>query len=240
MTVEEMAEVVRHAEAADQLGGPLAEYLAERIPRAARNAHQRFPKVPVDDFTQGLWEAVLRHPGRFGGPWAEGNHRRVWERLRDAAYRIGRSDERYWRAVKAAAEGYATDDEEFYARPVIARVLRALIDANMDVAEAMAKAITGTDSAGVHINTEDPFGGAENYAVMLIDVATAYGKLSAGQRKLLATYYAVEQERGQQGRWERQQLASSMGITELALRKRAERALRALQDHLGGDSPWKS
>jgi DNA-directed RNA polymerase specialized sigma24 family protein len=62
-------------------------------------------------------------------------------------------------------------------------------------------------------------------------VAAGFARLPKGQR-LLESYYQVDQSESQDGRWERQQLASSMGLTEDALRHRVHRALLRLQSEL--------
>jgi hypothetical protein len=102
----------------------------------------------------------------------------------------------------------------------------------------MEKASGGTDAAGIHIRSSDPFGGSENYLVILIDVVAAYRRLPEGMQRLLKTYYSVSQEDTEQGRWDREGLAGSMGLTADALRQRAFRALQRLQDELGGADPW--
>lgn len=222
------------------LGAALAELLADHVPRTALWAHTRYDRIPVEDYEQTIWVKVLERPHMFLKLFNDGNTGFLVRRLKDAAVKAMREDDRYQRAVKAAQAGYGVDDEEFYTPGMLARLLPVLIEADFDVADAMARASKGTDAAGIHIRMSDPFGGAENYHVMLIDVRRGWGKLTEGQRRLLSAYYSVSQEDTQDGRWERQQLASSMGLTEEALRKRASRALEALTAKLGGRNPWKS
>jgi hypothetical protein len=57
-------------------------------------------------------------------------------------------------------------------------------------------------------------------------------------RRLLETYYGANQEDTDEGRWDREKLASSMGLTADALRHRVHRALQRLQKELGGADPW--
>jgi DNA-directed RNA polymerase specialized sigma24 family protein len=96
------------------------------------------------------------------------------------------------------------------------------------------------DAAGIFIRSNDPFSGAENYQVMLVDIATAWERLSEGQRRLLRAYYSCNQEDTEDGRWERDGLAASMGLTGNALRVRVHRALERLQQELGGADPWRN
>lgn len=224
---------------AAELGGPLAEYLAENIPRQARRANRDYGRIPAEDYEQAMWLYALERMAMFRKLFDEGNRGFVNRRLRDAAVKAMREDSRYQRSVKALKAGYSTDDEEFYSPGLLARVLPALIAADFDVSDAMERAASGTDAAGIHIRVSDPFSGAENYQVMLIDVCIGWKRLTEGQRRLLRAYYGASQEDTQDGRWERQQLASSMGLTVEALYQRAHRALRALSEKLGGESPWK-
>jgi hypothetical protein len=222
----------------ETLPAPLAEFLADRIPRAAKNVHRRYPQVPEDDLAQAMWVKVLAGPRKFCQLWDQGRTGIIWEELRRAGSVAGREDDRYRRACRAAADGYSVYDIEFYTTGVLAVILPALAECGFDVSAAMEKASAGTDAAGVHIRSSDPFGGAENYLVILTDVAGAYARLPEGMRRLLATYYRASQEDTQDGRWEREGLASSMGLTGEALRQRVHRALQRLQHELGGDDPW--
>jgi|SRR5579859_775192 len=227
------------ADTAAALSAPLSEFLASRIPRAAQKAHQRFPAVPVDDFEQAMWEKILRAPVKFTRLHEQEKYGAIWAELRREGTRLGQDDNRYRQATKALAEGYSVYDVEFYSTGVLAKILPALAEADFDVAEAMDRSSSSTDAAGIHIRSSDPFGGSENYLVILIDVAKAYSRLPEGMRRLLQTYYGVSQEDTEDGRWAREGLASSMGLTADALRQRVHRALQRLQDELGGPDPWQ-
>jgi hypothetical protein len=220
-------------------GGPLTEYLAQVIPYQARRAYLDYPRIPADDFGQAIWTHALEKREKLKRLEGEGKRWSINRELRRAAVRLLQEDDRQVRAAKAAQGGYNIEDEEFYSTGLLAKVLPALIAADMDVADAMQRASTGTDAAGIHIRSSDPHGGAENYQAMLIDIAAAWKRLTEGQRRLLRAYYGADQEDTADGRWERQQLASSMGLTESGLRSRSFRALEALQAELGGDSPWR-
>jgi DNA-directed RNA polymerase specialized sigma24 family protein len=220
------------------LGAPLAEFLADRIPRAAAKAHRRHRYVPAEDYEQAMWLRVLRNPPKFRKLWEQGKPGIIWEELRREGAVVAREDDRYRRAKKALEDGYSVYDIEFYSTGLLAQLLPALIEADFDVSVAMEAASCGTDAAGVHVRVSDPFGGAENYLTILADVAAAYGRLPEGMQRLLRTYYRVNQEETEEGRWARESLASSMGLTAGALRVRVHRALQRLQDELGGADPW--
>jgi hypothetical protein len=218
--------------------GQLGDWLADRVPRLAELAHRRFPQVPKEDFLQELWLRAHTHHLKLARFLREDNDGYAWRELNRAAIRLGKEDDRYRRAVKAAREGYRTVDEQFYSTGMLAMVLPALIESELDVAEAIANASQQTDAAGVHISSDDP-DSQGNYAAILIDVCTAFNALRKGDQRLLSAYYGAGDEDTEQGRWDRHGLASSMGMTYESFRKQASRALRKLQAELGGEDPWR-
>lgn len=185
-----------------------------------------------------MWVKVLANPDKFVKLLDQGSHGAIWAELRRAGTRLGQDDRRYRESIKARVAGYSPYDLEFYSTGVLARLMPALAAADFDVPSAMENASASTDAAGIHIRSSDPFGGAENYLVILIDVAAACRRLPEGMQRLLKTYYGANQDDTDEGRWDREGLASSMGLTAEALRQRAHRALQRLQDELGGADPW--
>jgi hypothetical protein len=224
---------------APALGAPLSEYLATSIPKVAAVAHQRYGLIPAEDYEQSMWLAALSKPRRFADPWDKGDYGIIKVRLWDAVNAATAGDDRFRRAQRAAENGYSTDDIAFYSTGLLGILLPVMVEANFDVSVAMQRAGSAVDAAGVFIHSNDPFSGAENYQVMLIDVAEAWGRLTEGQRRLLKAYYSCNQEDTDDGRWERDGLAASMGLTGNALRVRVHRALGRLQEELGGADPWR-
>lgn len=224
---------------APMLGAPLAEYLAGEIPKVASRKHGDYRYVPAEDYEQAMWVAVLGKSDKYQRWWDDGRRGLIHFELFKAADKLTQEDDRYRRAKRAGELGYSIEDEQFYSTGLLAKILPALIAADFDVSDAMQRASSGTDAAGIHIRSNDPFGGAENYLSMLLDISAAWKRLPEGQRRLLSAYYGVRQDDTEDGRWERQQLASSMGLTAEALRKRVSRGLRRLQEELGGEDPWR-
>lgn len=229
---------------APQFGGPLAEYLANQVPVEAKRLNREYGRIPVEDFEQAIWLRALERRDALARFHDQDKRWSIDRDLREAGVKLLKEDQRYTRAVKASEEGYSIEDEQFYSTGLLAKILPALVGTasefeDFDVAEAMQRASSGTDAAGIHIHSSDPHSGAESYQAMLIDISIAYKRLPAGQRRLLRAYYRANQEDTSDGRWERQRLAGSMGLTEEALRQRAHRALSALQAQLGGPSPWR-
>ena len=221
----------------DTVEGPLGEWLADRIPKLARIAHHRFRTVPAEDFEQEMHARAYRRRAQLAKHLRDGNEAYVWRELNAAATRLGKEDDRYRRACKAAAEGYKTIDEQFYSAGMLALVLPVLVESEWDVPAAVANASQQTDAAGVHISGSEEAQG--NYQVILMDVANGFVMLNRGDQKLLEAWFGCGDEDTEQGRWDRQGLASSMGLTYEAFRKRKDRALRKLQSELGGEDPWR-
>jgi len=223
---------------ANTLEGPLGEWLADRVPRLAAMAHQRFTTVPVDDFEQEIWARAIRREKQLAKYLRDGTEAYIWRELNAAATRLGKEDDRYRRACKAVAAGYKPHDEQFYSTGLLAIVLPVLIEAEFDVATAVANASHQTDAAGVHISGDDP-AAQGNYQLILMDVSAAFEGLSRGDQKILEAYYGAGDEDTEQGRWDRQGIASSMGMTYEAFKQRAHRSVRKLQAELGGADPWR-
>lgn len=224
---------------ASQLGGPLAEFLADRIPKAARGGVKRFPRVPSEDFEQAMWLRVLARQDHFRKLFNAGSEGAIWSELHRAATKLGSEDDRYRRAQKAADSGYSVDDEGFYSTAILGMLTEVLVEAEFDVGAAVVSATQATDAAGVHINVSDPFNGTENYTAMLLDVSAAFHRCPRSTTDLLLTYYGVRQDDSSAGLLARQKLAESMGFTEENLRQRVHRALKRLQSEVGGETPWR-
>ena len=224
----------------EQLSGPLAEWLADRIPKWAAGAHKRFRMVPSEDFEQEMWARALKRAPKLAKHFREGQEELIYTELRSAATKLGMEDDRSRRAAKASAAGYSSFDEQFYTPGVLARLITALAGAECKPELAMEQAVFGTDAAGIHIQIEDPFSGAENYMAMLVDVKEGLDRIKRGHRNILLQYYGLPvDDDTDEGRWERRKLASSMGITYEALRSRVHYAKEALQRELGGEDPWR-
>jgi hypothetical protein len=223
---------------ADLVGGPLGELLADRIPKAAQEGHRRYPLVAADDFEQAMYERILRNPPKYRRLMEEGREGVIWTELRRQATRTGSEDDRYRRTQKALASGYRVDDEQFYARKMLRAILPEMISSQWDAGQAMERALSGAAGSAVKVQVSSSEDAYERYLVTVIEIATAYHALSPYHQNLLSVYYDLNQEDTDSGRWERNSVASSMGLTLKALQRKVDRAMDALQEGLGGESPW--
>jgi hypothetical protein len=215
----------------NELGGPLGELLAAMIPRIAAKTHRRYPGVPKDDMEQEMWLRAVEIGPQLRELHAEGREKKIHDRLLAAAKRIGREDERYRRACRAVALGYAVEDEQYYSLGLLRVLLPQYVDGG--VADAPPKG----RSDGPRRPSDDAEG--NTYLCMMIDIDAAMSRVQRYHRDLLTRYFSLPQGDSGDELFARQQMASSMGLTYDALRQRVGRALQALQDELGGASPWR-
>lgn len=220
------------------LGFALFELLKEMIPRAAKAGNRRFELVPPADFEQFMWERVLKDPAKYRKLLSEERDGVIWEELRRASTRLGKNDDRFRRAQRASATGYRTVDEQFYARKQLRAILPELIECEWDLAVAMERALSGSAGSAVKVQVSSSEDAFERYMVTMIDVIHAFKRLSGYHQSLIRAYYSESQEDTDQGRWERESRASSMGLTLKALQRRVDRAVDALVKELGGVNPW--
>jgi hypothetical protein len=225
--------------AANCMSGALQKHLADRIPKAAREAHGRFPLIPAEDFEQEMWLRALASAALYQADLDAGNEAFVWRHLKDSGHRYGMQDDRDRRARKAFAAGYATYDEVFYSPKMVGQILAELVSAAWDLPYAMDRATKGTDLNGTRIQggdgSHDSF---MDYLALLTDIKGAYERLSRHQQDTLATWYG-EGSDDEAAKWDHESIAGSMGLSYDALRKRKDRAVSVLIRDLGGKSPYR-
>lgn len=212
------------------LDGPLSELLGEMIPRVAAKVHRGYAAVPAEDIEQEMWLYALSHQLKMREMYSRSDEGIIWEELRRAGRRACKEDERYRRALRAAASGYETEDEQFYSLRVLRLLLPRYIDGGVTeyAPQGRDQGRSGRSDGSEH----------GDYLAIMLDLSRGLADLKPHQRNLLLRYFSLSQEDSEDGRWSRQQEASSMGLTVEALEMRVHRALVALQRELGGASPW--
>jgi DNA-directed RNA polymerase specialized sigma24 family protein len=136
--------------------------------------------------------------------------------------------ERYCRKEKAARSGYQTGDEAFYQSATLAQLLPFVIASIIDgtVLEQAQEMIRDGQPKG----SSSPAEGG-NLLATLIDIKGAYQKLELRDQSVLVLRYH-----------ESLTLAQIGGVLQChatTAERRCNSALRALNDLLGGQSPWK-
>jgi hypothetical protein len=211
------------------LSPALTEHLSSVIPRIATQLHRGYSRIETEDLAQEMWAGALTQAENLEGLLAEGQLDILFNAVRRAGWRACKDDERQQRAERAAAEGYAVDDEQFYTMGLLRLLLPAYLDGGV-VAEPPKGRVRGR--SGLLSESGD-------YLAMMTDISLAMGKIKRHERAVIETYYAAPQGDDSDSRFTRNQIASSMGLTLNALKIRVHKAVRSLQRELGGDNPWR-
>lgn len=202
--------------------------LEDLIPSVVNTIHRRFRQwVERADLMQEAWAFVLSKADQFNATLDEENETfRKWNEKK-IAWQIRRNLERYARKEKAAKSGYKINDEIYYDTITIAQLLPFVIKSAMND--------TALEQSQVLINDgqpRKPSAPAEggNLLAMLVDIKQAYEKLDKEDQEILRLRYheAVTL----------QHLAEYLECAVSTADRRCNNALRALQNNLGGDSPY--
>lgn len=209
-----------------ELSPPLAEFLASAIPYEAEFVHRRYTFLPAEDIEQEMWAGALEKRDTLEKLLEEGQEYFVRQRLRGAAWKAVRDDNRYRRTVKALASGYRPEDEQFYTPGLLRQLVPLYLDNGVTERPPQGHEMAGRVSGG---------GGTGDYMAMMLDVAWAFSEIPEYHRRILERYYVYPQ--GSRG-WKHAEIASALGINPETLRHRRDRAIRALRSKLGGRNPW--
>lgn len=169
------------------------------------------------DLVQEAWVWALEHPKKLAEIVAEEEEANRTRRLRNQLVsHLGKVA----RAIKAQACGYEPDDEFFYTLPA----LRDLLPGCYGHVDWTSFAVNDLEirPAG------DPAEGG-NRVAELSDVNVALGRLSKEDQRLLFLRYGVGDSEAD--------IAGGLSIEQGAAHMRLERALKRLQDELGGPPP---
>jgi len=203
--------------------------LEDIIPSVVLTIYRRYRQwVERGDLTQEAWAFTLSRAEQFNELLSEENDLiRKWNEKK-VAWQIRRALERYSRKEKAVKSGYRINDEAYYDTVTIAQLLPFVI-------KSVIKD-TALEQSQVMINDGQPRkpgapaeGG--NLLAMLIDIKKSYEKLSKEEQDILKLRYYENITL--------QQLSQYLECAISTAERKANNALRALQNNLGGDSPWQ-
>ena len=157
----------------------------------------------------------------------EENKEKLVQNEKRIAWQMKRACERYARKEKAVKSGYQINDEAFYETYSIAQLLAFVIKA--------IETVTPFEQGQVMVDDgqpKKPSAPAEsgNLIAMLVDIKKAYLKLEHDERKILAQRYYEELTL--------EQMAGFWECSASTADRRCEKALKKLQDLLGGETPW--
>jgi len=191
------------------------DYVATAV---ASEYRRKFDMVEYDDIKQSLYEWFTQHPNKLD----------EWEKIgeKDAKNLIYRSLRNqaldYCQRWKAKSTGYDVSDLYYYEADIVEALLPPVLRNEWGVSHKLNLGIPGRPSA--------PSEGG-NLSVMMMEIDSAYWKLSKEDRKILFFRYAESMDY--------KEIANflSLGSDDTA-RMRGNRAVKRLVVKLGGYRPY--
>ena len=188
------------------------------VTHVASEYHRKFKMLEFDDIRQTLYEWFPAHENKF----------MEWNELggKDAKNLIYRSLRNYaldyCQYQKAKALGYDVSDLYYYDPVVVEALLPAVLRDEWGVTHKLNLGRPGRPSA--------PSEGG-NLQAMMVEIDSAYRRLSTDERQLLFLRYAESMEYAD--------IANELEITSAdATRMRTTRVIRKLVRLMGGMKPW--
>lgn len=184
----------------------------------AAEYHKKYDMVELDDIKQSLYKWFLEHPNKLN-EWETIGHKDA----KNLLYRSLRNEALdYCQKWKARVGGYEVSDLFYYEADVIEAMLPGILRGEMTVLPMLNLGKTGKPPA--------PSEGG-NLMAMMVEIKSAYSKLSTEDRSILFYKYAESLDFGS--------IAAEMKLpSEDAARMRHNRAIRKLITRMGGFRPW--
>jgi len=185
----------------------------------ASEYHKKFSMVELDDIKQSLYQWFVEHPNKLD----------EWEKIgeRDAKNLIYRSLRNqaldYCQHWKAKSLGYDTGDLYYYEPEMVEAVLPAVLRGDYGVTHKLNLGRPGRPSA--------PSEGG-NLTVIMLEVDSAYWKLSKDDKKILFFRHAESLDF--------KEIANLLELfSEDTARMRHKRAIKRLVNKMGGFKPYR-
>lgn len=198
-------------------------------PSVAGTIYRRYKNyVEREDIKQECLAWAMTRNSYISEQMSEPNDERRKHNEQRIAYQMRRVAERYARKEKAAKSGYQTGDEAYYESAKLGQLLPFVIASAIDgtVLEQVQQMINDGQPKGKSSPAE---GG--NLLAMLIDIKRAYLKLEIDEQTLLRLRHHEN--------YTLQQMAGLLECAVSTADRRCDNALRKLQEHLGGVSPFQ-
>lgn len=188
------------------------------VTAVASEYHRKFDMVEYEDIKQSLYEWFAKHPNKLD----------EWEAIgeKDAKNLIYRSLRNqaldYCQRWKAKTTGYDVSDLYYYEPEVVEALLPAVLRSEYGSTHKLNLGRPGRPSA--------PNEGG-NLQVMMLEIDSAYWKLSKEDRKILFFRHAESMDY--------KEIANFLSLgSEDAARMRGNRAVKRLVNKLGGFKPY--
>lgn len=203
--------------------------LDDIIPSVVTTIHRRFRQwVERADLMQEAWAFALSRAEQFNEILSdESEIQRKWNEKK-VGWQIRRNLERYARKEKAAKTGYKINDEVYYDTVTIAQLLPFVIKSFVNDTSLEQSQILVNDGTPKKPSTPAEGG---NLLAMLVDIKQAYEKLDDEEKQILQLRYYHNVTL--------QHIAEYLECATSTADRKVNNALRALQNNLGGDSPWQ-
>ena len=178
---------------------------------------RKFHMVQAEDIRQELWVWFLEHPNKV----------KVWELLdgKQSTKLIARSlrnaAKDYCQKEKANAVGYRVEDNYYYDREVVERLLPAVLRG-----DSIAPSLSDLGFS----NTKQVLSEGGNWFAMMADIDKALSKLPEEQQNIIYLRFDGS---------DLATLAKELSISQDAARMRVNRAMNNLMNFLGGQRPRK-
>ena len=200
----------------------------ELVPSVAIVIARRFKGwVDKEDLVQECYAWAIGRNKQFSELLDEPNLNKRQHNEKRIAYQMRRVAERYARKEKATKAGYHTGDEAFYDTTTIAQLLPFVIQSVLH-----GTVLQQAQDMINDVTPKKPSAPAEsgNLIAILLDIKKAYEKLDVDDAKLLELRY--------HDAWTLNQVAQYLECATSTADRKCANAMRKLQDHLGGDTPW--
>lgn len=201
------------------------EHLSALALTAARAAKKRYPTSDTDDLASVAMMWCVSHPGKLATYLGDEDGRRG---VRMLVASMRNAAKKYAREERAQVYGYDLEDEAWYSK----RMLKG--DGNRP---GLLHYVWNRDdwpkpppADGAGRTKGDPAEG-NGWLTMMVDLKAAIETLSKDDRALLAEHYMFGTT------YDR--LAVMMECSRATVAKRIDRAVRKVQDHLGGQKPFE-
>lgn len=190
----------------------------------ARKVHRRYHTYfDVQDVTQELMVWVLKRQDKIK-EWLD--HPLESDEYKMGVRKLGktltRNADKYCRRMKAQKLGYEVRDEQYYSPISLSELLPFVWSDVVETRDASKPKVSGGGN---------PAEGG-NYVIQLFDIRRALKKLDP-QDKLVLQMKFFEQ-------LNYQEIAETFGVSDSTAHRKVDGALRRLNNHLGGQTPFQS
>jgi RNA polymerase sigma factor (sigma-70 family) len=190
--------------------------------QVARVVHRKYNTYfDVSDVRQELLVWILRRESKVR-VWLD--HNLTEEEYRGGVKQLGktlsRQADKYCRKRKAQFLGYAVEDEAYYSPITLSELLPFV----------WADVVATADNTKPRVSGGGAPAEGGNYVVQLIDIRRAIAKLDEMDRDVLQLKF--------ENQLTFSQLAEELQVSDTTAHRKVDGALRRLNNHLGGQSPF--